>query len=94
MNIVFALLHLVLTLYWYSLLVRVVYDVVQSFARQWRPRGISLILASAVYTVTDPPIRWLRSKIPPLNLGGIGLDVAFLVVFIVVILLRALVPLQ
>lgn len=94
MNIVFALLHLVLTLYWYSLLIRVVYDVVQSFARQWRPRGISLILASAVYTVTDPPIRWLRSKIPPLNLGGIGLDVAFLVVFIVVILLRALVPLQ
>ncbi|WGH93968.1 YggT family protein [Auritidibacter ignavus] len=94
MNIVFALLHLVLTLYWYSLLVRVVYDVVQSFARQWRPRGISLILASAVYTVTDPPIRWLRSKIPPLNLGGIGLDVAFLVVFIVVILLRALVPLR
>nr|WP_243857357.1 YggT family protein [Auritidibacter ignavus] len=87
-------MHLVLTLYWYSLLVRVVYDVVQSFARQWRPRGISLILASAVYTVTDPPIRWLRSKIPPLNLGGIGLDVAFLVVFIVVILLRALVPLQ
>lgn len=91
MTLIFSLLYLVLAIVQFLLLVRIVFDVVQSFARAWRPKGIVLVVASAVYTVTDPTLRWLRSKIPPLNLGGIGLDVAFLVLFVVVVLLKSVV---
>ena len=41
----------------------------QVFARDWRPRGVVLVIAEAVYTVTDPPLQALRKVIPPLTLG-------------------------
>jgi YggT family protein len=90
-TLIFSLLYLLLAIFQFLLLVRIVFDVVQSFARAWRPQGFILVIASAVYTVTDPALRWLRSKIPPLNLGGIGLDIAFLVLFVVVVLLKSVV---
>lgn len=91
MTLIFSLLYLVLALVQFLLLIRIVFDVVQSFARSWRPQGILLLVASTVYSVTDPPLRWLRSKIPPVNLGGIGIDVAFLILFVVVVLLKSVV---
>nr|WP_209067593.1 YggT family protein [Arthrobacter pigmenti] len=65
-----------------ALIIRIVYDAVQMFARGWRPRRLALVLASAIYSVTDPPIRLFRRLIPPLRLGGVSLDLAFLVVFL------------
>ena len=64
------------------LLVRVVLDWVQVLARDWRPRGFVLVLAEVVYTITDPPVRALRRVIPPVTIGTIRLDVAFIVLFI------------
>ena len=72
------------------LFVRVVFDWVQVFARDWRPRGIALVVAEAVYTVTDPPLRALRRVIPPLSLGAIRLDMAFLVLVIICVILQSL----
>ncbi|MCT2089068.1 YggT family protein [Micrococcus terreus] len=89
MTLLFSLIYLVLALVQYLLVLRIVLDVVQSFARSWRPQGLVLVIASAVYTLTDPALRWLRSKIPPVNLGGIGLDVAFLVLFLAVVILKS-----
>jgi len=37
-----------------------------------------------VYSMTDPPLKRIRRLIPPLQLGGVSLDLAFLIVFIVV----------
>ena len=31
--------------------------------------------------VTDPPVKALRKLIPPVQLGGVGLDVSVLVLF-------------
>jgi YggT family protein len=90
-TLIFSLIYLVLALVQFLLLIRIVFDVVQSLARTWRPRGAFLVVATTVYSVTDPPLRLLRSKIPPVNLGGIGIDVAFLVLFIVVVLLKSIV---
>ncbi|MER2135342.1 MAG: YggT family protein, partial [Arthrobacter sp.] len=87
MSIIFALLYLVLMLFQLALILRIVYDAVQMFARQWRPKGPALVLATAVYGATDPPVRVLRRIIPPLRLGGVSLDLAFLVLFIVVSIL-------
>jgi YggT family protein len=65
-----------------ALIVRLVFDWVQMFAREWRPRGAALVAAHAVYSVTDPPLKVLRRVIPPLRLGGVSLDLGFLVLFI------------
>lgn len=70
---------------------RLIFDWVQFFARDWRPRGVLLVVAEAVYTVTDPPLRFLRRLIPPLRLGQIQLDLAFIVLFFGVSILSQLV---
>lgn len=90
MQLILALVYIVLTVVLAALTVRIVLDVTQSFARHWRPTGAALVAASAVYAVTDPLMRPVRRAVP-VNLGGIGLDVAFLVVFLGVVLLRVLV---
>lgn len=90
MSLVFALIYLVLMLFQLALIIRIVYDAVQMFARNWRPRRLALILASMVYSVTDPPIRLFRRLIPPLRLGGVSLDLAFIVVFLGATILKAI----
>ncbi len=89
MSLVFALIYLVLMLFQLALILRIIYDAVQGFARDWRPQKLALVLASGVYSVTDPPIKAMRRLIPPLRLGGVQLDLAFLVLFIVVLILMA-----
>jgi YggT family protein len=74
----------VLWLYWLVLIGRLIFDFVQIFARSWRPRGPLLFVAELIYSVTDPPLRLLRRVIPPLKLGGIQFDLAFLILIIAV----------
>lgn len=81
------LLASVIWLYWLVFIARLILDLVQAFARQWRPRGIVLVLAELVYTATDPPLRLVRRVIPPVRLGGMQFDLAFLVVLIALQLL-------
>ncbi|MCK9795526.1 YggT family protein [Isoptericola sp. 4D.3] len=82
MSVVFAFVSFLLWIFLLCLVVRLVFDWVQFFARDWRPRGVVLVLAEAVYTVTDPPLRALRRVIPPLTLGQVRLDLAFLILFL------------
>ena len=82
-TIIYVALFLFIMLMW----VRFVLDLVRAFARQWRPRGLGLVLAEAVYTVTDPPIKVVRRVIPPLRLGGISLDFAWTIVLLVCLIL-------
>jgi YggT family protein len=79
-----SLLVLVLQLFFFLLIARLVLDYVQMFARSWRPKGVVLVLAEVVYTITDPPLKALRKVIPPLRLGGVSLDLSFLVLIILV----------
>ena len=88
MSVLFELLALLLLLYMLVLLVRLVLDWVQVFARSWRPTGVLLVVANVVYSLTDPPIRFLRRLIPPLRLGQVQLDLGFLVLFLAVSLAR------
>ncbi|NYG05677.1 YggT family protein [Phycicoccus badiiscoriae] len=81
-NIVASVLRFVLFLFFVVLLGRLVLDWVQAFAREWRPRGPILVVAEIVYTVTDPPLKALRRLIPPLTLGTMRLDLAFLVLML------------
>jgi YggT family protein len=78
----------VLFLFLILLFVRFVFDWVQVFARDWHPRGPLLVLLEVVYSITDPPILLIRRYVPPLRLGAIQLDLAFIIVLISVYLLR------
>lgn len=80
-----------LSLYLLILLGRLIFDMVRTFSPQWTPQGIVLVLANAVYSLTDPPLEFLRRYIPPLRLGAVALDTAFLVLFIGVSLLQRLI---
>jgi YggT family protein len=72
----------ILTIYLVILIARLVLDYVVIFARDWRPSGLVLVVVEAIYTVTDPPIKALRRVIPPIRLGNISFDLAFLIVLI------------
>ncbi|ADG88131.1 YggT family protein [Thermobispora bispora] len=87
MAIVRELLIFALTIYLLLLIGRMIFDMVLAFARSWRPTGVVLVLAEAIYTVTDPPLKYLRRFIPPLRLGTVALDLSFTVLFIVVLVL-------
>jgi len=90
MNILFSLLYLLVLLFQFALIIRLVYDVVQMFARSWRPRSVALVLASVVYSITDPPLRALRRIIRPVRIGSISLDLAFLVLWLATSILLAI----
>jgi YggT family protein len=82
MSAVGQVLATALFLYWLTFIARLIFDFVQIFARNWRPSGPLLIIAEFIYTLTDPPLRVLRRVIPPLRLGGVQFDLAFLIMLI------------
>ncbi|GAA3705064.1 YggT family protein [Nonomuraea antimicrobica] len=87
MEIVSGILVVVLSLYLVLLIGRMIFETVQAFAHHWRPTGVVLVLAEAIYTATDPPLKFLRRFIPPLRLGTVAFDLSFTVLFIVVLIL-------
>jgi YggT family protein len=88
-NIVYVLL----LLYIFVLFARLVLDYIPLFNREWRPKGFGLVVAEAVYTVTDPPIRFFRRIIPPLRIGTLSLDFGFALTMIIVLVLMNIVRL-
>jgi YggT family protein len=82
MDAFWTIYGVVVFLFFIALIGRFVLDWVQMLARSWRPTGVVLVLAEAVYTVTDPPLRALRKVIPSPNLGGVRLDLSFLVLML------------
>lgn len=82
MDIVIGAIRFALFLFMMLLFARMILGFVMVFSRDWRPTGIAVVLAESVFTVTDPPIKALRKVVPPLALGQVRLDMAFLIVFI------------
>lgn len=76
------IIDFVCSFYLLVLLARFVFDTVRLFAPHWAPRSILLVLANVVYSLTDPPLEFLRRYIPPLRFGAFALDIAFLVLFL------------
>lgn len=76
------ILATILWLYFLVLLARFVIDLVQMLSPDWKPKGPILVLAEVVYTLTDPPLKFLRRVIPPLKIGQIALDLSFLVLIL------------
>jgi len=87
MQLVRELVTIALTIFLIFLVARLVLDWTQFFARDYRPHGFMLIVFEVVFTITDPPLKALRRFIPPLRIGQVQLDLAFTVLFFVVLVL-------
>lgn len=90
--IIFSLLKFVIWIFLVILIIRLVFDWVQMFSRDWRPRGSVLLVAEGVYSATDPPLRALRRVLPPLRIGAVALDLAYTALFLIVVVLLQVLP--
>ena len=92
MQLVGLILWYVLWAYLAVLMVRAVLSFIPLFVRDWQPRGVMLVIAEFVYTLTDPPLRLMRKIIPPLRIGGTSWDLGFLVLFLGLSFLQRMIP--
>lgn len=85
------ILYYIVFLFFVVLIGRLVLDWIRVFARDWRPTGVVLVIAEGIYSATDPPLRALRRVLPPLRIGQVQLDLAFIVLFLIVTFAMALI---
>ena len=71
-----------------ALFARIIIDYVRMFAKNWRPNSFLLAIFEVIYSITDPPMKYVQRFVPPLRLGGIALDLSFIVLLIAVNLLQ------
>lgn len=82
-----SVVNVLLVIYFLVLLARLVLEYIPLFNREWRPKGVGLVFAEVVYTVTDPPIKLFRRFVPPLRIGAVAIDLAFTLTMILVLVL-------
>ncbi len=87
-----AILGFLIWLYLMILTARAVLSLIPLFVRNWQPRGLVLVIAEFVYTLTDPPLRFLRRFVPPLRIGGSQWDIGFLILFMGLSLAMRVIP--
>lgn len=88
MSIVGLVLYWALQIFFYAMIGRFVVDLVMSMSPGWRPKGLLLPILDFAYTLTDPPLKFVRRFVPPLRLGPIALDLAWTLVLFAVIILQ------
>jgi YggT family protein len=88
--IIRQILYYIVFIFFIILIARLVFDWIRVFARDWTPRGVVLVIAETVYSVTDPPLKALRRVLPPLTIGQVQIDLAFIVIFLITSLLLSL----
>ncbi|WP_114855851.1 YggT family protein [Brachybacterium sp. YJGR34] len=82
MSLIAGVLYLAVLLYLLVLVARLVLEWIQSYAREYRPSGLVLVLFEVVYTLTDPPVKGLRRLIPPVRLGAVSLDLSLMILLV------------
>lgn len=84
MQLIGVIVYYILFAFSLVLLGRALLSFVPLFVRGWEPKGLMLVVAETVYTVTDPPLRLFGKIIPPLRIGNVAVDLGFLLLFILV----------
>ncbi|MFV8380831.1 YggT family protein [Corynebacterium hindlerae] len=78
------ILALLLKIYLDLLIVRIVIEMIQSFSRQFRPPRWFALIAEPIFMVTDPPVKAVRKLVPPIQMGGVAMDVSILLLFLII----------
>ena len=94
MAVVADVVYFVLLVFLLLLIFRLIMEYVFLLARSYRPTGLVAAALELAYSVTDPPLKALRKVIPPLRIGQVSLDLGFIILFIVVRILMAVVGAQ
>ena len=81
------ILILLVRIYTWVLIARIIIEMIQSFSRQFNPPRWFMVVAEPLLVITDPPVKALRRLIPPLQMGGVALDVSVLVLFVLLSIL-------
>jgi YggT family protein len=86
-----SLLLQILGIFKIALFLRIIIDYVRMFARNWRPNAFILAVFEIIYSLTDRPMKFVQRFIPPLRLGGVALDLSFIVLLIAINVLQGVV---
>lgn len=79
---VIEIVKTVLMIFILLLLARWVISMVLAFSRDWRPKGVALVMVEGVLSSTDPAVKAVRALLPDINLGGVRLDFSILVLIV------------
>ncbi len=79
-----SLLLNLLTFFKWVLFARLIIDYARMFARNWRPNSFLLAIFEVVYSITDPAMKFVGRFVPPLRLGGVSLDLSFIVILLAI----------
>ncbi len=91
MGLIALIAYWALQLYFYALIGRLILDLLMSVNPSFRPKGILLPVAEIIFTLTDPPLNYLRRYIKPVRVGAIALDFAWTALVLAVIIAQGLV---
>jgi YggT family protein len=86
MSVVGAVLGILLTLFVLLMIARMILDWVGVLGRTRQPWVLRA--RALAHAGTEPVIAPVRRMLPPIRAGGIGIDLAFTIVFILAIILR------
>jgi len=78
MFIIGSIIGWVLWIFLLVLFARMILSWIPVLVRDWQPRGPMLVVAEAIYSITDPPLRALRKVLKPVRIGNMMLDLAFI----------------
>ena len=87
LSLIGSIVHFLVNAYILVLFIRMILDWVAVLA----PRGLVASLIDAIYQLTEPPLRWLRQYIRPIPMGPIYFDVAFIVLYFILIVIDFLI---
>jgi YggT family protein len=91
MGAVLAIVSLALLLLQLMLVARAVLDWSVALAGPSAAGSVRSRLSAGVRGVTEPILAPVRRVLPPLRLGTVSIDLAFIVVFVAIVLLRNLI---
>lgn len=85
-------LLVLLQLYTFVLIGRIIMDFVVGFAGQRGPSGNGMVRTYGIlYDLTEPVLRPIRRLIPPLRVGVAAIDLSPIIVFVFIYILRRIV---
>lgn len=92
MGAVLALVSLLLLLLQLLLVARALLDWTAMFAGPSARDSVRSRLTAGVHAVTEPILAPVRRVLPSPRFGSVGIDLSFIVVFLAIVVIRALLP--
>lgn len=91
MGLVLAIVSLVLLVFQLLLIARAVLDWSVALAGPTTQGSVRARLTAGVWRITEPVLAPVRRVLPPLRLGGVAIDLSFIVVLLAIVILRSII---